>query len=506
MTDDAQGAEDSVVASEPGQPISALSTSRRGIVAAACASLLLAAPRSVAATRSPGGRTAESSEPSTVIVIGGGFCGVTAARELRGRGHKVVLLEARNRLGGRTFTADFAGEPADLGGTWVHWLQPHVWSEIQRYGMKLKETPGAVAEDIVYLDYQGGRHQAKASQIWKGFEESVARFLGSAYEIMPRPAEPFADDKWVKADIYSIQQKLDSTELAPDMKILVDTWCTVFASAPAKEAAWIDIVRFYALSGYSATLLNDTTTRYKIDGGTRMLLDAIAAEAAADVKLATPVRSVRQLDDKIEVIAEDGSRFTADAAVVAVPMNVLKDIAFSPALSAPKLEVSKQTHAGNGTKVHILLDKAYPIFSGWAPSGNTPINFLLWDGIKDGKTHLIAFGPSRNTLDVNDTAAVEVAVRQFLPDARVVEAYGYEWGADPYSQGVWGISRPGQMSKFIGALQQAQGRIQFANADWANGWRGSIDGAIEQGLVAAREVHLQLQQLPKRSPGTLVPR
>lgn len=152
MTDDAQGAEDSVVASEPGQPISALSTSRRAIVAAACASLLLAAPRSVAATRSPGGRTAESSEPSTVIVIGGGFCGVTAARELRGRGHKVVLLEARNRLGGRTFTADFAGEPADLGGTWVHWLQPHVWSEIQRYGMKLKETPGAVAEDIVYLD------------------------------------------------------------------------------------------------------------------------------------------------------------------------------------------------------------------------------------------------------------------------------------------------------------------------------------------------------------------
>ena len=86
--------------------------------------------------------TSARAAPS-VIVIGGGFCGVTAARELGQRGYDVTLLEARNRLGGRTFTAEFAGEATDMGGTWIHWQQPHVWSEMQRYGLKLKETPGA---------------------------------------------------------------------------------------------------------------------------------------------------------------------------------------------------------------------------------------------------------------------------------------------------------------------------------------------------------------------------
>ena len=101
-----------------------------------------------------------------VIVVGGGFCGVTAARELRECGVRVTLLEARNRLGGRTFTSDFAGHQVDFGGTWVHWLQPHVWAEISRYGVALDETPGAVADRIIYLDKQGRRHETTAAEQW----------------------------------------------------------------------------------------------------------------------------------------------------------------------------------------------------------------------------------------------------------------------------------------------------------------------------------------------------
>ena len=76
-----------------------------------------------------------------VVIIGGGFAGVTAARELTMRGRTAVLVEARDRLGGRTHTAPHDGHDMELGGTWVHPVQPNVWAEITRYGLELEELP-----------------------------------------------------------------------------------------------------------------------------------------------------------------------------------------------------------------------------------------------------------------------------------------------------------------------------------------------------------------------------
>lgn len=78
-----------------------------------------------------------------VIVVGGGFAGVTAAREVALRGHSVLLLEARDRLGGRTWSADWDGIPVEYGGGWVHWHQPHTWSEITRAGLRVELSEDA---------------------------------------------------------------------------------------------------------------------------------------------------------------------------------------------------------------------------------------------------------------------------------------------------------------------------------------------------------------------------
>jgi predicted NAD/FAD-dependent oxidoreductase len=71
-----------------------------------------------------------------VIVIGAGYAGLTAARDLTASGAKVLLLEARDRIGGRTFTSTIDGHKFEMGGTYVHWAQPSVWREIARYGMQ----------------------------------------------------------------------------------------------------------------------------------------------------------------------------------------------------------------------------------------------------------------------------------------------------------------------------------------------------------------------------------
>ena len=78
-----------------------------------------------------------------VIVVGGGFAGVTAARECALRGRSVLLLEARDRLGGRTWSADWEGTRIEYGGAWVHWHQPHTFSELTRAGLRVELSDDA---------------------------------------------------------------------------------------------------------------------------------------------------------------------------------------------------------------------------------------------------------------------------------------------------------------------------------------------------------------------------
>ena len=170
-----------------------------------------------------------------------------------------------------------------------------------------------------------------------------------------------------------------------------------------------------------------------------------------------------------------------------MPLNVLKDISFTPTLSAAKLAASEETHAGCGTKTHIIVEGNLGNISCLAPS-RYPINWLFTEHMYEDKTHLIGFGPSADLMDVNDNRDIERAVRLFLPDAKVIQAFGYEWTADPFSQGTWCTFRPNQFGKYLQALQKSESRLVFASADWATGWRGGMDGAVESGLRAGKEI------------------
>jgi monoamine oxidase len=102
--------------------------------------------------------------------------------------------------------------------------------------------------------------------------------------------------------------------------------------------------------------------------------------------------------------------------------------------------------------------------------------------------------------DVSDREAVQQVLRRFLPGVEVTSVAGWDWTADPYALGTWCTLRPGQKTRYLRELQRAEGRLVFASADWARGWRGFMDGAIEQGLSGARHARLLLAHERKELP------
>lgn len=444
-----------------------------------------------------GGLSANSAPQSQsgdydVIVIGGGFCGLTAARECRNAGYRALVLEARNRVGGRTFTGKFNGRLVDMGGAWVHWSQPHVWSEIRRSGLTLTETPGAAADKLIVRTSKNDIVTLSYAKIGPQLERSVAAYMGDSRKLLPLPFSPFGSDEYKKVDGISSAERLSSLKGVDSIyRDMLDGYFAACGGNYTDRIAWIELVRWFAIPGHNFTDMTDAISRYHFTDGTVSLINALLAQGKPELRLGTPVRRVIQSDSHVVVVTESGEELRSRSVVSTIPLNVLKDIDWQPALSDGKLQASRETHSGFSTKMHALLEGTYSNLMCLAPS-HSALNWLYVEGVEDGQTHVIGFGPNPELLDVNDAQSVQNAVRLFLPEAKVTNTFGYQWTLDPYSKGTWCTLRPSMWSKYLRDLQESRGRLIFASADWANGWRGFIDGAIEQGIEAGRRVRALL--------------
>src|SRR5258705_5836047 len=131
-------------------------------------------------------------DPYEGIVIGGGFAGVTAARECATAGLRTLVLEARDRLGGRTHTTVWNGSVTELGGTWVHRSQPYVWAEIERYGLALADSTAGTTGQVVLRRSDGDIAPGDFAVQGVKILGAVAQYMGASSEMFPLPHRPFA--------------------------------------------------------------------------------------------------------------------------------------------------------------------------------------------------------------------------------------------------------------------------------------------------------------------------
>lgn len=426
-----------------------------------------------------------------VLVIGGGFAGVTAARDSRGNGYKTLLLEARNRLGGRTFSSTFAGNEVELGGTWIHWTQPFVWAEKERYDLDVKETPGAVPDRMIL------RHDGKAMDLTEAQLYSVIQafqaITADARSILQRPFDTRLNwDKVLEADKLSIEERMNQFDFTPLQRVCLESLFAASAHNTVSEWSYMEAMRWTGLAGFNDfSLYLDATARFKFTHGTSSLIDAMLDDGKPELRLSTVVKKVEDLGGRVRVTTSKGEEIIAGTVVCTVPMNVLPSIEFSPPLAQPLVEAAKERHNGKGVKLYFKAKGNYGKVFGMSGEKH-PIAMMFTYKEGEDYTLFTGFGIDSQAIDFFDEEAVQEAVRIYLPDIKVESSFTYNWVLDPYSKGTWASYKPGWMEKYYDHFNKDSGHILFASGDHGDGWRGFIDGAIGAGSKAAERARKML--------------
>jgi monoamine oxidase len=389
-----------------------------------------------------------------VIVVGGGFAGVTAAREVALRGRSVLLLEARDRLGGRTWSSDWDGIPIEYGGAWVHWHQPHTWSKITRAGLRVELSVDA---QRAHWWVGGERREGTIAERDAIAERGWNRFVDGVHEALPNPHDPLlALDELARFDRLTIAERLDELELDEEERAVLEAELESLASAPLEDAGAVSVLRWHALSGYSLAL-----TQYT--------------------------------GDRVEVETRAGELHEAAAAVVAVPLNVLGSIEFDPALSEGKREAIAGGQVSRGIKIFLRTRGGDVLENAIRP--RHPFGYLDTEVLlAAGEQLQIGFGIDAERCDPG-RAELQRQLDEILPGYELVDATWHDWFADAYARGTWAIHPPGWYTHHHAEMRRPDGRVLLAGSDLANGWSGFIDGAIESGLEAGAWAVLNLRHV-----------
>lgn len=427
-----------------------------------------------------------------VVVIGAGFAGLIAARDLSEASKKVLVVEARNRLGGRTWYEKnrLAGFDIEMGGGWLGDDEIFAMREVERYGIPLLHDEGVPAR-LIWRSANGIRE----SVLPVPFEQlaDAERALMRLGEVGKRVAGIDFDDPVQLQQVADLERPLP--DLFADLNLPTETWGVLegfwagITSADWNEFSALSAARLIAATGgtfmdYMGTVMLGPRFR----NGTSSLIDAIRADMTAEVRLNTPVLEINQTEDTVTVVTESG-QIEASAVISTVPINALKEISFTPSLSTVKQRLIDRGQAGRGFKLWMVARGCEGgLFSMGAPG---PFNHLFSLDERDGLTLIVGFGAGEAP-DIKDKAHIESLLQQYIPGARLEDCDLHDWRSDPYSQGTWLIQSAGDITEFDAEMRRNEGRVYLAGSDVSKEHPGYIDGAIESGGTVAKQVLNQL--------------
>ena len=449
-----------------------------------------------------------------MAVVGAGFAGLTAARQLVKGGRSVVLLEARDRVGGRVVSHPIpGGEVANGGGTFVGPTQNHIIRLSEELGVEKFKTYN-VGENVYVADGNrttyadtGPTGTAPPDPLILADLATVVTRLDQMSKGVPVGA-PWSAEMAAEYDHQTLEAWIDENSVSPRFKRIVPVATRPIFGVEPRDISLLFVLFYIAASGNEhnvGTFERNFNTRngaqmFHFDGGAHGICQRMARQLGDRLVLGSPVRRIVRAEDGVRVIS-DAVRVDAKRVIVAVPPALADRIEYRPQLPALRDKLTQRLPQGHLIKVTAVYHRPFwrhKGLTGSAVSIDGLVNVTFDGSPRDGRPGAVlgfvggdkAIEFKRRSAAERRAAVLDQFAQFFGPEARrPIDYIESDWPGERWSRGgPVGVAGPGTLLKFGVALRRPVGRIHWAGTETSTFWNGYMDGAVRSGERAATEV------------------
>jgi monoamine oxidase len=448
-----------------------------------------------------------------VVVVGAGFAGMIAARNLRRAGKTVVVLEARDRVGGRIKAGTIAGKSVDVGGMWVGPTQTRLLSLIKEYGLSTYpqfESGNSITE-LAGKQTQGKEEDAGLDPKTEKDLELLVQELDRLSSQVPLDS-PWSAPHAAEFDSITVEEWIVAHTQNEAVRGFFRAVNRTYISADAKQISFLFFLFYIRSCDKFETMygIKDAAQAFRISSGMHGLAASVAKELGDSIVLRAPVTAISQYASGASVLSDAGE-WSCDFVVVAVPLPLSVRIAYNPPLPAHRDILAQRMPMGSIIKFWVAYERPFWREHSWngLVFSDVPPSAGVYDGTlpEGGVGLLVGFIDADGALKLTGLPREE---RKKVVVGRLVDWLGAEaghpidyedndWPSEQYSRGCYEAwTFPGVLTTVGKSMREPIGRIHWAGTETSEKWMGYVDGAIRSGERAATEVLEADKESPHR--------